>query len=318
MKRPSQYIKALETGLLEKQAARALEMMANCRLCPRKCGVDRMAGETGFCGAGNRARVSDFGPHFGEESPISGTRGSGTIFFAHCGLGCDFCQNFDISHQGRGRDVSDDELAGMMLSLQESGCHNINFVTPSHWVPHILSALLPAVEGGLEIPLVYNTSAYDRVKTLRLLDGIVDIYMPDFKFWDEKIAEDTCGAPDYPEAARRAISEMGRQAGDLALDGEGIAVSGLLIRHLVLPGGLAGTGKVMAFIAREISANAYVNVMPQYRPMRERSGDGKKTARDMERPISEKEYETALKEARAEGPLRLDPPRRVWMIQGFE
>jgi putative pyruvate formate lyase activating enzyme len=240
-------------------------------------------------------------PHFGEESPISGIRGSGTIFFTYCNLLCNFCQNFDISHEGKGQAVSPRELADMMLSLQGIGCHNINFVTPSHVVPQILQALLLAVEEGLRIPLVYNSGAYDSLSTLEHLDGIVDIYMPDFKFWEPGISEKTCQAPDYPETARKAVSEMFRQVGDLLINPQGIAERGLLIRHLVMPEGLAGTRSIMDFLATEISDLTYVNVMPQYRPC----GNAWEIP-VLRRPIEMEEYREALQEAIDAGLSRLD------------
>jgi putative pyruvate formate lyase activating enzyme len=199
--------------------------------------------------------VSSYSPHFGEEDPLVGTGGSGTIFFTNCNLLCVFCQNWEISHLGEGSEVSSESLAGMMLQLQGIGCHNINFVTPSHVVPQILDALQYAVEGGLNLPLVYNTGGYDSVETLKLLDGIFDIYMPDFKFWDAETARTYLKAPDYPEKARAALREMHRQVGNLALNEKGIAVRGVLLRHLVMPGGLAGTREIMRFVSGEISAD---------------------------------------------------------------
>ena len=240
-------------------------------------------------------------PQFGEESPNSGDSGSGTIFFTHCNLLCSFCQNFDISHEGRGQAVTSVDLAEMMLSLQALGCHNINFVSPSHVVPQILGGLLPAVENGLKIPLVYNTGGYDHVSTLKLLDGIIDIYMPDFKFWDASISEKTCSAPDYPERARQAITEMHRQVGDLQINSAGIAERGLLVRHLVMPEGLAGTRKIMDFLSTEISPQTYVNIMPQYRPC------GKAWAEpELSRPLKPAEYRDALQDAVDAGLTRLD------------
>ena len=230
-----------------------------------------------------------------------GEKGSGTIFFTHCNLLCNFCQNYDISHKGYGDEVSINQLAGMMVSLQKTGCHNINFVTPSHVVPQILAALEIAVGEGLSVPLIYNTSAYDSVQTLKLLEGVIDIYMPDFKFWDSEIAELTCDAPDYPSVARAAIKEMHRQVGDLVIDDSKIAKRGLLMRHLVLPGGLAGTSDIMEFIAGEISADTYINIMPQYRPC----GTAKKVQGLAAYP-SKKDYETAIKSALEHGLTRLD------------
>ena len=197
--------------------------------------------------------VSSYAPHFGEEDPLVGSHGSGTIFFTHCNLYCIFCQNYEISHGGEGEEVSVEDLAAMMLVLQKRGCHNINFVTPSHQVYQILAALPAAIAGGLSVPLVYNTGGYDALETLRLLDGVVDIYMPDFKFWDPRVARDLCQAEDYPEIARQAVKEMHRQVGDLVVDEQGVARRGLLVRHLVLPDGLAGTREIMDFLAREIS-----------------------------------------------------------------
>ena len=262
----SAYIEAHRTGLLDERIAAAESRLNGCTLCPRACGVDRTAGETGVCRTGAEAWVSSYGPHFGEEAPLTGTRGSGTIFFTHCNLLCLFCQNYDISHGGEGEPVDVRGLARIMLLLEERGCHNINLVTPSHVVPQILAALKPAVEGGLSVPLVFNSSGYDSVETLALLDGIIDIYMPDFKFWDADLAEEACGAGDYPDVARKALIEMHRQVGDLVIDDSGIARRGLLVRHLVLPRGMAGTGEIMRFIAERISRNTYVNIMPQYHP----------------------------------------------------
>src|SRR5210317_171723 len=260
------YIRTFEQGLLKERIAKAYSFLKSCVLCPRKCGVDRFFGETGTCKTAKPAWVSSYNPHFGEEEPLVGTHGSGTIFFTHCNLLCIFCQNFDISHHGNGRQISDDELGGIMLELQNKGCHNINFVTPSHVVPQILSAVEIAVKEGLSVPLVYNTGGYDSVKTLKFLDGVFDIYMPDFKFWDPEIAKTTCNAKDYPEVTQKALIEMHRQVGDLVTDDRGIARSGILLRHLVLPSGLSGTREIMRFIARKISLNTYVNIMPQYRP----------------------------------------------------
>jgi putative pyruvate formate lyase activating enzyme len=295
------YIKALETGLLEKKAATAYSLLKSCELCPRKCGVDRLAGETGVCNTAKRSWVSSYNAHFGEEQPLVGTHGSGTIFFTHCNLLCLFCQNFDISHRGEGQAVTDDELAGLMLALQNLGCHNINFVTPSHVVPQILAAVEIASRQGLSIPLVYNSGGYDRVSTLKLLDGVIDIYMPDFKFWDSQIAESSCQASDYPEVARRALAEMHRQVGDLQIDDAGKARRGLIIRHLVLPGGLAGTREIMRFIAQKISPDSYVNVMSQYRPCgRAAEVEG------LESHLAPEDYKNAVRAAQEEGITRLD------------
>jgi putative pyruvate formate lyase activating enzyme len=240
-------------------------------------------------------------PHFGEESPISGVRGSGTIFFTNCNLLCKFCQNYDISHEGRGQAVGPRELADMMLTLQELGCHNINFVTPTHVVPQILQALTPAIEDGLRIPLVYNSGGYDRVSTLNILDGIFDIYMPDFKFWNVNIAKITCDAPDYPEVAGKAILEMNRQVGPLVISSSGVAERGLLVRHLVMPDDLAGTESVMRFLATKVSDKTYVNIMPQYRPC----GRSHEVA-GINRPITMGEFNNAIEAARRVGLTRMD------------
>jgi putative pyruvate formate lyase activating enzyme len=295
------YIKAYLGSRLRRNIEAAGAQMSSCTLCPRMCRVDRLSGETGFCRTGRQAFVSSFNAHFGEEAPLVGANGSGTIFFTFCNLLCLFCQNFEISHEGIGAEVSDEQLAGIMLALQQQGCHNINFVTPSHVVPQILAALELAVPAGLNIPLVYNSGGYDRVETLKLLDGVIDIYMPDFKFWDPDVAQQACHAPDYPEVARQALMEMHRQVGDLEIDRRGIARRGLLVRHLVLPGGLAGTPQVMRFIAREVSPQTYVNVMSQYRPC----------GRADEIPglgsvLSAAEYRQAVRETMAEGITRLD------------
>jgi putative pyruvate formate lyase activating enzyme len=304
------YLETAQKGILSQRIAYAQKALKACNLCPRKCRVDRSAGQPGICKTGHQAVVASFNAHFGEESPLVGRHGSGTIFFSHCNLLCSFCQNFDISHEGWGEEVTDEQLAGIMLALQDAGCHNINFVTPSHVVPQILSSLAVAIDRGLCLPLVYNTSAYDRVSTLKLLEGIVDIYMPDFKFWDPEVAQRTCMAADYPKVAKRAIMEMHRQVGDLVIDSEGLARRGLLLRHLVLPAGLAGTRKIMGFIARKVSDRTYVNLMAQYRPC----GRAAEIA-ELASPLSRQDYLRAVKEAEAEGITRLDRPRRVFIIE---
>jgi putative pyruvate formate lyase activating enzyme len=303
------FIQAHRSGLLHRNLDEALARMASCTLCPRMCRVDRLSGATGVCRTGRQAVVSSFNAHFGEEEPLVGENGSGTIFFTHCNLLCLFCQNFEISHQGVGQEVSDEQLAGIMLALQRQGCHNINFVTPSHVVPQILAALALAVPSGLHVPLVYNSGGYDRPETLNLLDGVVDIYMPDFKFWDSHVAHKACEAPDYPAVARQAILEMHRQVGDLVLDERGIARRGLLLRHLVLPGGMAGTRDVMRFIAREVSPQTYVNVMFQYRPCGRAA-----EVPGLEAAVPAAECRQALREAEEEGIMRLDQRRsfRRW------
>ena len=241
------------------------ERLADCRICPRDCVVNRLAGETGYCGIGERALVSSFGPHRGEEPPLVGRAGSGTIFFAGCNLKCVFCQNYDISHTRAGEPVGERSLAGIMLDLQRMGCHNINFVSPSHVAPQIINALEIARGAGMNLPTVYNSGGYDKVETLRMLEGWIDIYMPDAKYLDAEAARNFSDAPDYPQVMRSALAEMQSQAGDLEIV-DGVARLGLLIRHLVMPGMLEDSIRIIDFIADEISANAYVNVMGQYRP----------------------------------------------------
>ncbi|MFH1984519.1 MAG: radical SAM protein [Pseudomonadota bacterium] len=299
MSRPS-YLEALDSGALAHQTRAARDALGQCRLCPRSCRVDRLNNETGICKTGRRAVVASVHPHFGEEPELVGVHGSGTIFFTHCSLGCRFCQNADISHEGTGQAVEDDVLAAMMLELQSLGCHNINFVTPSHVVPQILAAVLIAAEKGLRIPLVYNSSGYDSVATLALMDGVIDIYMPDFKFWDAAIAAATCDAPDYPETARLAIREMHRQVGQLQTDARGIARRGMIIRHLVLPEDLAGTAAITRFIASELTADSYVNIMPQYRPCAEVA-----THPALNRRLKPSEFASAVTAARKAGLTRL-------------
>ena len=292
---------------LRAKVQKAAQAMSCCTLCPRECRVNRNEGETGFCRTGKLALVSSFNAHFGEEAPLVGQNGSGTIFFTHCNLRCNFCQNFEISHLGQGVEVTGRQLADIMLHLQEEGCHNINFVTPSHVVPQILAATLLAARNGLSIPLVYNTGGYDKVETLALLDGVIDIYMPDFKFWDNAVAEKTCQAPDYREVACAALREMYRQVGDLEMDENNLARRGLLVRHLVLPGGLAGTREVMRFIAQEISKRTYVNIMPQYRPC----GLADQVA-ELARSLSPDTFRAAVQAAIEEGITRLDNRRSIF------
>jgi putative pyruvate formate lyase activating enzyme len=276
---------------------KARELLSPCRVCPRKCGVDRLSGETGYCGGGKVPRVSSYGPHFGEEPPLVGTHGSGTIFLSGCSLRCAFCQNYEISQERYGREVSCEELAHIMLRLQNRGCHNINFVTPTHFVPQIIRSVSIAAEQGLSLPLVYNTGTYDSVETLRLLDGIFDIYMPDAKYADDAIANVLSVAPHYVEIMEEAILEMQRQVGDLVMD-RGVAQKGLIIRHLVLPGDLAGSGRVFAFIAERVSRDAYVNIMDQYRPCgRVVSFRGDPRFEVLNRRLTPEEYERAVRAA---------------------
>jgi putative pyruvate formate lyase activating enzyme len=297
------YIKTQKTGQLAEKIKKAYDLLHDCTLCPRRCHVNRLAGQTGVCKTADKMKIGSFHPHFGEESPLVGRHGSGTIFISGCNLLCCFCQNFDISHKCQGQTVSDKQAAQMMLTLQEAGCHNINFVTPTHVVPQILSALEIAIQGGLHIPLVYNCGGYERVETLKLLDGIFDIYMPDFKFIDPDMAKRACGTPDYPEVAKRALREMHSQVNDLVVNNQGLAVRGLLVRHLVLPENLAGTDDVMAFIAEKISPETYVNIMGQYRPM----GNAEKIP-ELCRPVLPEELHEAMASAKKRGISRLDHP----------
>lgn len=303
------YLKLFREGGLSERINRTMALMESCRLCPRECGVNRLEGELGFCKTGRRAIVSSYNPHFGEESPLVGRYGSGTIFMGGCNLLCSFCQNYEISHLKEGVEVEPEQTATMMLHLAERGCHNINFVTPTHVVPQLLESLAQAAEQGLNIPLVYNSSGYDKKETLEVLDGIVDIYMPDFKFWDGQWAERYCEAPDYPERIKEALKEMHRQVGDLVIDDQGVAVRGLLVRHLVMPGGIAGTERVLEFIADEISPDTYVNVMDQYRPCGEAHRD-----EYINRRLSSREFREAMEAARRVGLTRLDPRDRVRLV----
>lgn len=298
------YRRLLESGALVQRVAQARERLRRCHVCPRHCEVNRLAGELGFCHVGALPFVASFGPHFGEEAPLRGRYGSGTVFFASCNLRCLYCQNYEISQLRQGAEITPDRLAGMMLRLQHDGCHNINLVTPSHQVPHILEGLLLAAQQGLWIPLVYNTSSYDDVDTLRLLDGIVDIYLPDFKYADAAIGLEYSKAPSYPDIAKAAIKEMHRQVGDLVLDQQGIAVRGVLVRHLVLPGGLAGTADVMRFLAEEISKDTYVNVMDQYRPCYQAF-----LHPPLNRRITAEEFDEAVRLTKASGLHRLHRER---------
>ncbi|MCK4931664.1 MAG: radical SAM protein [Candidatus Aminicenantes bacterium] len=295
------YLKTHRAGLLEDKIAKAQRLLESCSVCPRDCKVNRKKGETGFCRAGFLPKVSSSSPHFGEEQPLVGIHGSGTIFLTHCNLGCLFCQNYSISHLDEGEEISIEQLSRMMVTMQSLSCHNINFVSPTHYVPQILAALPYAIALGLSVPLVYNTGGYDSVETLELLDGIFDIYMPDFKYSTEEVAEEYSQARDYPRVAKQAIKEMFRQVGDLVLDDRGIALRGLLIRHLVLPSGLAGTQNVMQFLSQDISKNTYVNIMAQYYPC----GDIPPGS-PLSRRISKLEYLQAVEIAKKEGITRLD------------
>ncbi len=295
------YLKLYKSGELQARVCEAYKLLEQCRLCPRRCKKNRLNDQRGICATGIKARVASYAPHFGEESPLVGRGGSGAIFFSGCNLLCVFCQNYDISHLNEGVEVTAEQLASIMVELQQQGCHNINFVTPSHVVVQILEALPIAVEKGLTVPLVYNSSGYDLPETLRLLDGVVDIYMPDFKFWSRDSARQYCKAPDYPEVARAALKEMHRQAGDLVLNETGLAEHGMLVRHLVMPEGLVETEEIFRFLATEISSDTYVNVMDQYRP-----GGRADQLPPLDRRTCRDEYQQALQYASEAGLTRLD------------
>lgn len=293
------YIRLYEKGELARRIASLREILNSCRLCPRRCGVDRLKGEIGYCKAGASLKVSSAFPHFGEEAPLVGFHGSGTIFLAHCNLRCVFCQNYDISHQGTGEEISPSAMARAMVRLQELGCHNINFVTPTHYVAQIVACLPEAIEMGLHLPIVYNCSGYESLEVIRLLDGIVDIYMPDAKFMDETYAKRFCNAPDYPTVLVAVLEEMHRQVGDLMINPQGIAERGLLVRHLVMPAGVASSKKVFEFIARKLSLHTYVNIMDQYRPLYRAD-----EFPEINRRITRKEYHEAVSMARDVGLYR--------------
>lgn len=319
------YVVSYEQGLLQAKVEQAYELLGRrgtdgerpiCRVCPRGCRVARLADEYGYCRVGRYAAVSSFFPHFGEEACLRGWRGSGTVFFTACNLHCVFCQNWEVSQERQGRTVTPEQLAAIYLKLQDSGCHNLNWVTPEHVVPQALEALLIAVEHGLRLPLIYNTSAYDSPESLQLLDGVVDIYMPDFKFWDPDLARRYVGARDYPERARPSIKEMHRQVGDLEIDPEtGLARRGLLVRHLVMPGFLDDSRQIFRWLAREISPNTYVNLMDQYYP----AGAVLTTGRypELQRRLTRAEYQRARAIARAEGLWRFDERRPRLRPVGF-
>ncbi|KPL07575.1 radical SAM protein [bacterium SM23_57] len=297
------YLKLHEAGELRNRAAEAYECLTACNVCAHGCGVNRRSGEFGICKMGERAKVSSYGPHMGEEDPLRGFRGSGTIFFTRCNLHCQYCQNHDISQTDSGYEVEPEDLAEIMLKLQDAGCHNINFVSPSHVVPQILVGVLIAAQAGLKIPLVYNTGGYDSLSSLALLNGVIDIYMPDMKYADPEIARRLSKIPDYPKINQVAVKEMHAQVGDLVLDERGIALRGLLVRHLILPNNLAGTDQIVTFLS-ELSRNTYLNLMDQYRP----------TYRahlypEVNRRITREEYNRAIQLAADAGLSRLDERR---------
>lgn len=296
------YLSRLKPGELAERADNAFTHLEDCDLCAHYCRVNRRRTTKGaVCRTGERAIVNSFGAHHGEEDPLRGRHGSGTIFFSWCNLRCVFCQNWEISQKGIGREVAPQELAEMMLTLQEQGCHNINLVSPSHVVAQIVAAVKLAAEQGLHLPLIYNTGGYDSIEALALLEGIIDIYMPDMKYGDSTIARRYSRVRNYVAVNRAAVKEMHRQVGDLLLDAQGIAQRGLLVRHLVLPAELAGTESVLAFLSREISLNTYLNLMDQYRPCYRAD-----EYPPLDRPISASEYTSALHLAQRYGLQRLD------------
>jgi putative pyruvate formate lyase activating enzyme len=297
------YKKLEKEGKLTQRVKQAYALFEHCELCPRRCGVNRKKGEKGFCRAPLKAVVFSAHPHFGEEMVLVGLHGSGTIFFSNCNLRCIFCQNWPISHEGKGEEVEDAEVADLMLHLQKLGCHNINLVTPTHVMPNILNATQIALKKGLRIPLVYNTSGYERLEILKILDGIVDIYMPDMKYMDpEKAAKYSAGASDYPEVTRKAILEMHRQVGVLQIDSRGIALRGLMIRHLVMPNRVAGTEKFVRWVAEALPKSTYVNIMAQYRVEYKAYEH-----LEISRGITVEEFMEAMEWAKKVGLTHLDP-----------
>ncbi|MCP4246570.1 MAG: radical SAM protein [bacterium] len=307
------YLDPAVRASLSERVRRALDELACCRACPRDCRIDRLADETKVCETGRLARVSSAFPHHGEEDCLRGSRGSGTIFLSMCNLKCVFCQNWDISQRPDGTACDAEQLAGLMLDLQEHGCHNINFVTPEHVVPQIVEALAVAIEAGLTLPIVYNTSAYDALSSLKLMDGLVDIYMPDFKFWSAQSAKRLVKAKDYPDRARAAIAEMHRQVGDLRVTPDGVACRGLLVRHLVMPGLLEESRRIFEWLANELSPDTYVNIMAQYRPAYQvgriiETGRNADTVdyEEINRPPTRQEIEAAYEAARQAGLWRFD------------
>ena len=295
------YLTLLNQTSFEEKIRLAQEHLHACDVCPLKCGVNRLAGEMGLCNTGKLAQISSHGPHPGEERPLSGWRGSGTIFFSRCNLRCVYCQNADISQMGYGQQVDSETLGDIMVKLQRMGCHNINLVSPSHVIPQILAAVKVAAENGLRIPLVYNTGGYDSIEMLELLNGVIDIYMPDMKYGDEAIAQKYSLVKDYPETNQKTVLEMHQQVGDLVVDKKGIAQRGLLVRHLVLPNDLASSEVVLRFIAENISGNTYVNIMDQYHPAYRAM-----EFPDISRRITPDEFYQVLEMARKLGLTRLD------------
>ncbi len=295
------YLELEDKGILSERIKQLYSIYENCHLCPRDCRVDRTKGETGKCKATSKVKVSDAFPHFGEEPPLVGKRGSGTIFFSNCGLRCVFCQNYKISIEGEGVEIPDERLADSMIKLQKVGCHNINLVTPTHYVPNIVNALQMAIKNGLHLPLVYNTSGYETLGTLQLLEGIIDVYLPDCKYMNpEYAAKYSSEAFSYPYYAQIALQEMHRQVGVLKTNSKGVAVKGLMIRHLIMPNRIAGTDKFLRFVAENFPKNTYLNLMAQYRP-EYKAFDYPEIARRLKRS----EYQEAIRLAKKYGLTRL-------------
>ncbi|MBU0469010.1 MAG: radical SAM protein [Candidatus Omnitrophica bacterium] len=296
------YLKLHESGELKKRGEELWQMMKKCNICPRKCGAKRLKGEEGFCHASSTLEISSFNPHFGEEKPLVGTGGSGTIFLTNCSLRCVFCINSHISHLGEGRESSVDDMAAMMINLQEKGCHNINFVTPTHYLPHILLAVDKAAEKGLSLPLVYNTCGWENMEALKLLDGIIDIYLPDFKYSDRAMSSKySAGASSYPKVVKKALIEMNRQVGAAKPDSDGLIRRGLMIRHLVMPNNVGGTQEIVEWIADNLGKDTYLNIMSQYQPFYKAKDNP-----DINRRITAKEYALAVKWAKDVGLNNLD------------
>jgi putative pyruvate formate lyase activating enzyme len=296
------YRERLSPEDLRRRAGQLRELMRDCVICPRECHAKRLEGRYGVCRSTAELMISSAAPHFGEEPPLVGRRGSGTVFITSCNLKCMFCQNYDVSHMRYGRRITPSQLAEIMLGLERGGCHNINFVTPTHMTAQIVEAVAMAAERGLSVPLVYNCGGYESTQTLKLIEDVVDIYMPDIKYGDNEIARRYSGATSYWNVVRPAISEMHRQVGDLSLDEGGVARRGLLIRHLVLPNRLAGSRAVLDFIARNVSVDSYVNIMDQYRPAYRAIRYS-----ELSRGITMKEYDEALEYA-----------HRLGLHRGFE
>lgn len=293
------YLETYSRGILDERLGELATLLTPCTLCPRKCMADRKGGGRGYCNAPYEIYISSAVPHFGEEDPLTGIKGSGTIFLTHCNLRCAFCQNYETSILGEGIACSSAALSDVMINLQDRGCHNINFVTPTHYVPQIVRALVPAIEKGLTIPLVYNTSGYDSPEVIELLDGIFDIYMPDIKFLDRRLSSRYCRADDYPGIVAAVVKEMHRQVGDLVTDENGIATRGLIIRHLMMPSCADDTKAVLDFIASEVSSGSYVNIMAQYRPCHQAA-----EFPEITRGITSTEHEKAISYARSIGLIR--------------